>query len=247
MAAQYETIITPSYSDLRCLYLGAAAMRDPNARPGQVTVLANDSTLSVDGTLIPEGTIRGLSKLYGALHLKQGDTIKFSFVDDGNVVVHAPIVNPQPPTTQPVSVFRRMGLNHMHITPFEAVNLRNWEPQTETDIYLAFGVLHEYTDFQYCCGVSKACLEALGANYKNTAKPDAILIDRQTDSYVMSEWKMYSSDYKKNHGPNDVDVLVCWIHDETDPTFLPPRVLALHSVAMKAAQAKWMGMACSSV
>ncbi len=72
---------------------------------------------------------------------------------------------------------------------FRPESLDTWKPETETDVYVAFGVLHEFTDFKYCCGASKAILEKLGADYDGTAKPDAILIDRVTDEYLMAEWK----------------------------------------------------------
>ena len=51
----------------------------------------------------------------------------------------------------------------------------------------------------------------------------------------MAEWKKSSSDFKSNHKPDDVDVLVCWLDDETDRLLLPPKVLALRDVARTAA------------
>ena len=72
----------------------------------------------------------------------------------------------------------------------------------------------------------------MGAKY--TEKPDAILIDRITDQYLMAEMKKYSSAFKLNHKPEDVDVLVCWLDDETDRTQVPARVIALSKVAQAA-------------
>jgi hypothetical protein len=57
------------------------------------------------------------------------------------------------------------------------------------------------------------------------------LIDRITDEYVMGEWKMRSSDYKLNHGPQDVDVLVCWVDDEQQRALLSATVISLQEVA----------------
>ena len=110
-------------------------------------------------------------------------------------------------------------------------NLNDWEPQTEPDVYLVFGVLQKYTEFRYCCGASKALLDKLGAKYEEAAKPDAILIEAITGRYLMAEWKKYSSDFQKNHDKNDVDVLVCWLDNENDKGKLPPRVLALQDIA----------------
>ena len=56
--------------------------------------------------------------------------------------------------------------------------------------------------------------------------------------YLVAEWKKNSSDFKQNHGPEDVDVLVCWRDDEENKTVLPPRVVALRDVAKTAAKAK---------
>jgi hypothetical protein len=79
-------------------------------------------------------------------------------------------------------------------------------------------------------------LDKLGAQYDHASKPDAILIDRTTDEYLMAEWKKYSADFKSNHKPGDVDVLVCWIDNENDRATLPGKVVALHSVAKTAAE-----------
>ena len=116
-------------------------------------------------------------------------------------------------------------------------NLNNWEPETETDVYMAFGVLEEYTDYKYCCGVSQSLLSKLGAQYEERSKPDAILISRISEAYLMAEWKKKSSDYKINHNPADVDVLVVWHDDEEDRSSLPYHALCLKTIARVAATA----------
>lgn len=126
-----------------------------------------------------------------------------------------------------------MGLAHIHIEPFRPENLNHWNPETETDVYMAFGVLQEFTDYRYCCGASADLLRRLGATYQT--KPDAVLISRLDDHYLMAEWKMKSSDFKSNHLPSDVDVVVCWVDDEPDKSKLPPTTLALRDVARLAA------------
>ena len=93
-------------------------------------------------------------------------------------------------------------------------------------------MLSEYTDFRYCCGVSQDLVAKLG--YEATTKPDAILIDRTTNEYLMSEFKVYSSDFASNHQRGDVDVLVCWIDDATEKSQLPPRVVSLKDLREKA-------------
>jgi hypothetical protein len=246
MKKEYETRIKPSYMQLRSIYLGADTLRDPNLRSGTVTVLLeNDEEFSVEGTLNPQGYLSGMAKLYRHLKLQDGTVMVFSITDNGNIVVRAANapqtggedkdLEPTLPPSVETTIFERKKLRHVHIEPFRPENLNNWEPETETDVYLAFGVLQEYTDFQYCCGASTTLLKKLGANYDDSAKPDAIVVDRTTGQYLMAEWKKHSSDYKGNHKPDDVDVLVCWHDNETDKSKLPRTVLELHSVAKTAA------------
>lgn len=244
----YMARITPSYVSLRSLYLGTEAMKHEHLEPGMVTaLLEDDDDFAIEGKLNPQGYLSGMAKLYRRLTLKAGMELAFDVNDDGNLIITPPEPLPDEgdavelePPPKAETVFARMGLKRIHIEPFRPENLDNWEPENETDVYMAFGVLQEFTDFQYCCATSKALLDRLGALYQDegAAKPDAILIDRTTDEYLMAEWKKFSSDYKSNHGPQDVDVLVCWHDNEKDRTVLPPRVLALHGVAKTAAITK---------
>lgn len=245
MDSKYEITINPSYIELRSIYVGGTVLKGGGLSPGKVTVLLEkDDKFSVEGTLNQQGLLSGMAKLYRKLNLQKGAKLEFSVTDDGNIIIHsfsAPasgaeaVVPPVSPNAAQ-SVFEAKKLKYVHIEAFRPENLDNWEPETEADIYLAFGVLQEFTDFQYCCGVSKALLDKLGAKYDDASKPDAILIDRTSDQYLMAEWKKRSSDFKTNHKPEDVDVLVCWYDDESERTKLPPRVLALHSVAKKAVE-----------
>jgi hypothetical protein len=239
---QYTTTIRPGYIQVRSLYLGANALSDPNKRIGRVSVLLKgDDQFSIEGSLNPQGYLTGMAKLYRHLDLKDGSVVSFSITTDGNLLINSPAPSVAagtslPPKSAATTVFARMQLKHIHIEPFRPENLNIWEPENETDVYLAFGVLQDFTDYQYCCAASQSLLNRLGAQYSATAKPDAILIDRTDDQYLMAEWKKFSSDFKANHKPNEVDVLVCWLDDETDRTVLPPNILALQSVARKAAQ-----------
>ncbi len=132
------------------------------------------------------------------------------------------------------TVFQRQQLRHLHVEPFTFGNLRSWTPHTEADVYMVFGVLSEYTDYRYCCGASKALLQKLG--YKADTKPDAILIDRTTDEYLMAEFKVNSKEFASNHKPEDVDVLICWEHDGGANEKLPKRVVALRTLLEQAIQ-----------
>jgi hypothetical protein len=240
MPGDYETTVRPAYIELRSIYVGAQARGE--LAPGPVTVLIeDDDEFSVEGTLNAQGLLSGMAKLYATLPLLQGTRVHFAVQADGSIVVKSPKPSDGVPPAAVVggeTVFEAKRFKHLHFEIFRPENLDNWEPESETDVYLAFGVLQEFTDFQYCCGVSKALLDKLGATYAESAKPDAILIDRNTDQYLLAEWKRLSVDYKLNHGPEDVDVLVCWHDNELDKARLPRRVLALHSIAKKAAGTK---------
>lgn len=243
MSQRYTARIQPSYVELRSIYLGASAVKDPHFSPGRVSVrLPLQGDFAAEGTLNRTGFLSGMAKLYHALNLKPDDTIEFELSDSGDVVVLAP---PPPsavslPATAHAgdlsTVFARRKLKYIHLEPFRPSSLDEWEPEGETDIYLAFGVLQEFTDYQYCCAASKALLTRLGAQYDETSKPDAVLIHRTTGEYLMAEWKKYSVDFKSNHRADDVDVLICWHDNETDRSKLPASVLALHAVAKTAAQ-----------
>jgi hypothetical protein len=240
----FKATIKDTYVKLRCLYLETAAWKTGLLGVGQATVLlSNDNTFVAEGKLNGGGGLTGMAKLYKRLGLVTGAELEYEIPRKNTIVVQiraeAGGARPEPAVAAGAAVaqtvFERKALKHLHIEPFRAENLHHWEPETETDVYLAFGVLQEFTDFQYCCGASKALLQRLGAFEEGGTKPDAILVDRATDQYLMAEWKMRSSAFATNHRPEDVDVLVCWIDDETDRAKLPPRIVALQEVARLAA------------
>lgn len=230
--------IRPSYREMRGLHLGADFVRQAALQPGKYAmVIEGLSDLDIEGTLDKTSFIGGLAPLYKSFDLKDGDPVRIYW--DGSLLrltpEKAPLVSP-PPTVPAATgnVFDRQCLKHLHVEPFAPGNLARWNPQTEPDIYMAFGVLSEYTDFRYCCGASKALLDKLG--YKADTKPDAVLIDRTSYAYLMAEFKMRSSEFCLNHKCEDVDVLVCWIDDESDRSKLPSLVLSLKSLLERIVQ-----------
>jgi len=236
----YSHIVNETYKRIRSLYIPKEAINENGLEPGQISVLIeDDESFSIEGNLTKGGILTGLSKLYSYLPLDDGVDFEFSVTEDKAILILSPKHEVLPPSSEPVestTVFEKLALKHIHIEPFRPQNLETWVPETETDVYLVFGVLQEFTDYQYCCGASKAILTRLGASYELKAKPDAILINRATGQYLMAEWKKRSSEFKLNHKPEDVDVLVCWNHDENNKELLPPNILALQSVAKEVAQ-----------
>ncbi len=235
----FETTVTGSYAKLRSLYVPADALSSSGVTGGSLVVLVHgDEEFSVEGTLGTNGLLSGMAKLYQRLDLVSGDTIEFDIQNEGDqptiTVLSPPIGVEEPETTEGLkreTVFAKKAQRWIHLEVFRPENLNNWEPETETDVYLAFGVLQEYTDYQYCCGASVSVLRKLGIEVNDSSKPDAILVDRRNDEYLLAEWKKHSADFKLNHEPEDVDILVCWHDNETQRARLPVRVLALHGVA----------------
>jgi hypothetical protein len=165
----------------------------------------------------------------------EGDEVALAF-SNSQIIVKPPAekrrteLKPSPELvdgTAVEGVFARQKLKHVHIDKYSPGNLSDWEPRTEPDVYMVFGAMDELHDYHYCCGASKELLDKLG--YTAATKPDAVVIDSVSGEYLMAEFKIRSSDFKLNHKPEDVDLLVCWVHDETDKTKLPPRVLDLGS------------------
>lgn len=234
------TKIFPSYKKLYLLFLGEGAT---GLEPGRVEVRIKErADFSASGTLNSQRGLSGMARVYNELALNVGDTLEFTrsgeqqvtieglIRADGRVVNLAEAVSaPQAGAPSRTSIFEVKGLKHLHIDLFHPGNFTRWEPQTEPDVYLAFGVLQEHTRFRYCCGTSAALLRRLG--YLSDTKPDAILIDSVTDEYLVAEFKMNSSAFPTNHAPGDVDVLVVWIDDAKDRAKLPAQVVALEEIA----------------
>ncbi len=233
-----------SYIDLRGLNLGTDFLRETDVTPGQKLGIAIEGLPEVEaeGTINGQGFIGGLAVLYREFELREGDRIGVSY--DGTSVVLSPPpdrvrvargvdTEAAPGVVEYVPVFDRDRLRHVHIERFAPGNLRRWVPQSEPDVYMVFGVLAEKTDYRYCCGVNSQLLQRLGYSTERT-KPDAILMDAASGQYMMAEFKMYSKDFSFNHKPEDVDVLVCWIHDEKDLARLPQMVLELKGLLLKA-------------
>jgi hypothetical protein len=154
----YTCTIKPSYRSLRSLYIGADARTDPKFVTGKVAViLAADAAFSVEGTMNSAGYLSGMAKLYKQLNLQDGTDVQYEFSSGGVITIHAPAAAQLPaqqPADQKESVFQAKRLKHIYIEPFRPENLNTWEPENETDVYLAFGVLQDYTDYQYCCAAS---------------------------------------------------------------------------------------------
>jgi hypothetical protein len=244
----YETEITPTYLRLYILNLGRDSVSTGRiARISKVSAFIKSSPgVSAQGSVSIHGGVSGMSRIYKALNLASGDMIQYE-IDSPNQITIVSVrkagvttaastppqsITPPPPTKD--SVFVRQKLRPLHIELFTPENLNRWEPENEPDVYMAFGVLQEYTNYRYCCATSKSLLDRLG--FTAGTKPDAILVAEDTGEYLIAEFKMKSSDFSKNHKSGDVDVLVVWEADETDSSKLPLAVLPLREISKTAAQ-----------
>ena len=240
--------ITSGYARIFTFYFGAADMRAAGLSPGRVVVTVRENpSLTAEGNLNTNGALSGMSPLYRGLSLQDGDMIEAEPAGATAIVVTGiirsggyrdvdlptlPEENSAQGSIRPV--FQRQQLRALHIEVFSPENLNRWEPSTETDVYMAFGVLQEYTRHRYCCATSQALLDRLG--FEAPTKPDAILVDNDTREYLVAEFKMRSSAFALNHKPEDVDVLVVWDDDAKDRLALPREVVSLREIARQAAQ-----------
>ncbi len=194
------TTIKQSHIALRGVYLPAAFIAAHNLKAKQeypLRVQGLDAT-DLSGTLTTANFIGGLARMYRVFDVKLDDTIELDFAD-GTIILTPPAtppvpagplaiaVAPQSPADE--TVFGRNNLKHLLIEPFRHASIKTWTPRTETDVYLVFGTLSDYqlTDYRYCCGASKELLAQLG--YISESKPDAIVIDRATNQYLMASSK----------------------------------------------------------
>ena len=250
--------ITKSYIKANSLYIGRRGMESFGVEAGDQLIVnaAEAPDMEATGKLNANGAISGMYPIYERLALREGDiveleriaarTVRIRVMERATQAASGPQgeVLPAPPRSDEgqdqvsedvyEGVFRRMGLRHKHIELFVPENLNRWEPATETDVYMAFGVLQDLTGYLYCCGTSKELLNDLGWKASG-AKPDAVLIDAGTYEYMLAEFKMRSSDFKRNHAADEVDVLVVWKDDEADRSTLPAIVLCLHDISLEAA------------
>lgn len=234
--------LTSIYESIRSLPVGTGAISE-TLNMGQVIILVHNSEKTYSGKLNKNGVISGLSKLFCEQNLKAGMFFEYENHDIDSIKLYLPqdknIHGSGQVSTLDDSPSKKLKWFHNEV--FYPDNLERWVPNAEPDVYIAFGALQEYTDYSYCGAVNKEILSKLEyfkkiLHVKN--KPDAILRDKKTDEYLIAEFKMKSSDYKKNHKPNDVDVLVVWRDDETDRSNLPKNVVELYKFAKIATLAK---------
>lgn len=230
--------LSRSYKEISSLNLGADFVREANLAAGKtypITVEGMDD-VELSGTLQRTGLIGGLAAMYRHFpHLPPNAEFEVSF--DGTTIHIQPpgTPTPLPPVDAAASqsnyVLDRKDARRIHILPYDPASLNTWEPKGEPDVYMVFGRLAQFTEYRYCCASSKEVLNKFGIDID--PKPDAILVEEGTDRYIISEFEVVSSSFLKHgHKKDDIDLIVCWKDDETDPIARDklPKVLALHKL-----------------
>lgn len=244
--------LTDNYVKIRSIPVGKGVIGDgsEDLQVGPITISVSSSDSRYDGRLNANGVVTGLTKLFVEEALTTQSELAFEVTSEGIIVltIAKPSVKkgqaPSDEQVQPLSaideyVADTMQLKWIHFDAFRPANGKYWTPKTEADVYMVFGQLQDLTDYTYCCGASKEALKKIAYpltddSEDNPKKPDAILIEKATDRYVIAEFKMNSSKYRTNHQPKDVDVLIVWIDDESDRDLLPSRVVNLYETAQRA-------------
>lgn len=229
----YTRTLTASAFDLKSLNIG----RKPEVRPGLVQVLGT----SEDGDVKPikQGKyngdlLTGMSAVLKRLNLGAGDQYHLRVDGESQITITSPLLDRRAPDQKAVSdnsVSRRLGLRHLRMEQLRPENHVFWEPQLEADVYAAFGMLQEFSGYEYCCGTSAELLKSLSGQEWPTTKPDAILVNTADNAYEIAEFKKKSSDFTINHEKEEVDVLVCWLDDASDRSKLPRTIVALKDIA----------------
>lgn len=237
----YKAYITENCRKLYSVSIGKKPFRDNLLEPGTISIIVrgnNFEELILEGTYNKDnGLVSGLSKIYKMKLFENKESIDYTIINNKRIeiLLNEPIKNDEAGEKYE-TVFEKKNLKYLHFEPFRPENLNNWVPKTETDIYMIFGVVEDYTEFKYCCGTNAEILKGLGFKYDaEISKPDAILINRSTSEYMIAEFKMKSSQFKSNHKKEDIDVLVVWKDDEVDRNVLPKHIVELSSIAKNAA------------
>ncbi len=225
--------------------LGRDFIREHNLVIGQrypVVVAGMDDT-DLAGTIQNTGLIGGLAAFYQRFpNLKPGDEVEIGFdglaitiqppAGSSGMLVPRPGSDPQAPPSD--YVLDRKSARRVYIAPYAPGALNTWEPKGEPDVYMVFGRLAEFTPYRYCCATNKEILDKLGIVIN--PKPDAVLIEQSTDRYLIAEFEVESSGFiDGNHDKVDIDVLICWKDNVTDPNKRRklPKVNALHDLIAK--------------
>jgi len=229
--------LSETYKSIYSLPIGVKAINS-KLNVGPVRISINSQEDIYTGRLNENGVISGLSHLFRDKNLESGmvftyqnnaiDSILLYLNDDQNL---------NEITGNPVADSPSKKLKWPHNEICHPDNFKYWHPSNEFDVCFAFGLLHQITNYSYCCALNNKLISKIEYFERvstSKIKPDAILHDKHSNEYLIAKFALNSSDYKKHHTPDDVDVLIVWRDDEKKRSLLPMQVVELYRLAKEA-------------
>ncbi len=189
------------------------------------------------GTVQQNGTIVGLAKMFNDFPLKKGKGYKVRLTGRRYKMLKIAYSSNGPEKSgiggrTGKSVLEIKQAKVKYIPPFalEDGSWKSWTPQNEKDLYVVFGALQEKgLNYRFVSSFTSDLKSELGLAKLEHKKCDAILLDTSDNRYLMAEFKILATDYKKNRKENkkNIDVLVVWEDDCESREGLPQTVLVL--------------------
>ena len=226
--------LSETYKNIYSLPIGMKAINN-KLRVGPVSIFINNRQEIYGGKLNENGVISGLSQLFREQNLRSGMMFSYENHDVDSILLYLnddSAKNEMTGNQFADSPSKKLKWPHNEICHPD--NFKRWSPNSEIDVFFAFGLLHYMTNYSYCCALTNeviAQIEYFDRISTAKRKPDAILHNKHTNHYLIAKFESNSSDYKKRHNPNDVDVLIVWRDNETNRSHLPMQVVELYSLA----------------
>lgn len=233
----HEIYLSETYKNTYSLPIGVKAI-GKNLNVGPITIFINNRQDVYSGRLNENGVISGLAELFQDKKLESGMTFSYKNHLVNSILLYLDGGSGKNKSTGKPSVDSPSGkLKWHHNEIYYSDNFNRWAPNEVLDVFFAFGLLHEMTDYSYCGALNNEIISKI-EYFKRipnaNIRPDAILHHKQTNNYLIAKFESNASDYKKHHNPDDVDVLVVWRDDEKDRSCLPMHVVELYRLAKKA-------------
>lgn len=248
MSKSVTICIAENYKKLSTIKIPTGFIRENNLATGPTNIIVTEPNgkivFSHQANLNSNGMITRSAAIYSEYQLEVGDEITITVIKSSTLQLETTKIATHRPQIEPKTVFDKQQLSHLHFEVFSPSNLDRWEPENETDVFYAFGLLQDFTDYSYCCGMSQRIINQLGYQYDKdgkSSKPDAIVVQDSSGRYLVAEWKMNSKSFSINHHKNEIDVLVVWDDDSDDKAGLPDHIVELKEIARTAALTAFAG------
>jgi len=229
--------LSETYKSIYSFPIGIKAINS-KLNVGPVSIFINNQENVYTGRLNGNGVISGLSQLFRDKNLESGMAFTYKNNDINSIVLYLnDDANLNEITGNPVADSPSKKLKWPHNEIFHPDNFKCWIPNNEFDVCFAFGFLHHMTSYSYCCALNNKLISKIEYFERiSTAKikPDAVLHDKYSNEYLIAKFALNSSDYKKHHTSNDVDVLIVWRDDEKKRSHLPMQVIELYELSKEA-------------